>query len=383
MTPPVEIPVRAGGGTRDYTVLIGPGLRRAVGSEVVRRAPSVRRWALVTDENVGPLYGDEVEAGLADAGRAGPRVTVPAGEGEKTRARWGEVTDRLLSAGLGRDGGVVALGGGVVGDLAGFVAATYMRGIPVVQLPTSLLAMVDASVGGKTGVDTPAGKNLVGAFHPPAAVIVDPEVVASLPEEQRRQGLAEALKHAAIVDRDYGEGIVAGARELLAGESQAVLRLVRRSVEIKADVVSRDEREGGLREILNFGHTVAHALEHVSEYRIPHGSAVALGMVWEAELGEAAGVTERGTGERIARWLGAVGLPTDPRAAWESSGPGDDGPPTARFIEGLLRDKKVRSGSPRVVLLARCGAVARTPEGAWARPVPVEAIMVRYPWLRV
>jgi 3-dehydroquinate synthase len=341
----------------------------------------VRRWALVTDENVGPLYGDEVEAGLVDAGRAGPRVTVPAGEVEKTRARWGEVTDRLLSAGLGRDGGVIALGGGVVGDLAGFVAATYMRGIPVVQVPTSLLAMVDASVGGKTGVDTPAGKNLVGAFHPPTVVVVDPEVVASLPEEQRRQGLAEALKHAAIVDLEYGEEIVAGARELLSGDSHAVQRLVRRSVEIKAGVVSRDEREGGLREILNFGHTVAHALEHVSEYRIPHGSAVALGMVWEAGWGEDAGVTEPGTAERIIRWLGAVGLPSDPRASLESLGPGEGGALAVRFTEGLLKDKKVRSGSPRVVLLARCGAVARTPEGAWARPVPVEQITVRHSWL--
>jgi 3-dehydroquinate synthase len=382
LTAQVEIPVRAGGGTRDYPVLIGAGLRRTLAEEVARRAPSVRRWALVTDENVGPLYGDEVEAGLVEAGRAGPRVTVPAGEGEKTRARWADITDRLLASGLGRDGGVIALGGGVVGDLAGFVAATYMRGIPVVQVPTSLLAMVDASVGGKTGVDTPAGKNLVGAFHPPTAVIIDPEVVASLPLDQRRQGLAEALKHAAIVDLDYGEGIVAGAPALLAGDSDAVLRLVRRSVEIKADVVSRDEREGGLREILNFGHTVAHALEHASEYGIPHGSAVALGMVWEAELGEDAGVTEPGTGERITRWLGSVGLPTDPRAGWESLGRGDDGPSVARFTEGLRRDKKVRAGSPRVVLLARCGAVARTSDGAWARPVPVEGILRRYPWSR-
>lgn len=379
MTEPLEIPVQAGGGARDYPVLVAPGLRHRVGAELLRRAPSVRQWAVVTDENVAPLYAREVERSVEAVGRAGPRITVPAGEAHKTRERWSDITDRLLRAGLGRDGGIIALGGGVVGDVAGFVAATYMRGIPVVQVPTSLLAMLDASVGGKTGVDTPGGKNLVGAFHPPVVVVVDPEVVASLPLEQRRQGLAEAIKHAAIVDREYGESIAAGAGGLLAAHPDAVFDLVRRSVEIKADVVSRDEREGGLREILNFGHTVAHALEHLSEYRIPHGSAVAIGMVWEAEVGEEAGVTDPGTAERISAWLQSVGLPTRPLlegASW----PGEGAEPlVSRFTSGLLRDKKARGGVPRVVLLARCGTVARTAGGEWARPVPLELILDRFP----
>lgn len=380
MTSPLDIVVRAGGGAHDYSVLIEPGLRRTVAAEIRRRVPEVRSWALVTDEHVGPLYAAEVEAGLRASGVQGPRITLPAGEGEKSRSRWGWVTDRMLEAGIGRDGGVIALGGGVIGDLAGFVAATFMRGIPVVQLPTSLLAMVDASVGGKTGVDTPQGKNLVGAFHPPRVVMVDPEVVATLPEVQRRHGLAEALKHAAIVDAGYGEWITASAGSLLAGRPEAVLHLVRRSVEIKAGVVSRDEREGGLREILNFGHTVAHALEHVTDYRLPHGSAVALGMVAEASIGEAEGTTEPGSTGRIVGWLRSVGLTThleNGPEGWSEADPGDLGPELA---EGLLRDKKVRDGSPRVVLLACVGEVARTSEGAWARPVPVKTILAHLPW---
>ncbi len=382
MTKPLEVIVRAGNGERDYPVVIGPGLRRSLARELPRRTSTVRRWVLVTDEHVGPLYAPEVEAGLDELGAKGLRITVPAGEEEKTRDRWGWITDRMLQAGIGRDGGVIALGGGVVGDLAGFVAATFMRGIPVIQIPTSLLAMVDASVGGKTAVDTPEGKNLVGAFHPPRAVIVDPEVVGSLPEAQRRHGLAEALKHAAIVDAEYGEWIVGSAAALLAGEAEAVLQLVRRSVEIKAEVVSRDEREGGLREILNFGHTVAHALEHVSGYRLAHGSAVALGMMAEASLGEAEETTEPGTTERIEGWLRSVGLPTGVagvRSEWPAA---DSGDLPARLADGLLKDKKVRDGSPRVVLLRRCGEVARNPEGLWARPVPVERILRHVPGVR-
>lgn len=382
MTSSLDIPVQAGNGAHDYSVLIGAGVRRALPAELSRQAPSVRVWALVTDENVGPLYGADVEAGLRELGVQGPRITLPAGEGEKSRERWGWVTDQLLQAGVGRDGGVIALGGGVVGDLAGFVAATFMRGIPVVQMPTSLLAMVDASVGGKTGVDTPLGKNLVGAFHPPRVVMVDPEVVTTLPEEQRRHGLAEALKHAAIVDADYGEWIVSAAKSLLAGEPEAILHLVRRSVEIKAGVVSRDEREGGLREILNFGHTVAHALEHVTDYRLPHGSAVALGMVAEASIGEAEGATEAGTTDRLVKWLGSVGLTThleDGPEGWPDARPEDLAP---GLSQGLLKDKKTRDGSPRVVLLERIGDVARTVEGDWARPVPVETILAHLPWTR-
>ena len=369
MTAPLEIRVRAGGGARDYPVLLGEGLRETVPEVLDRVAPAVRRWAVISDEHVAPLHAETVARALKAAGRGGTLVTFPAGEAEKTRARWAQVTDALLAHGLGRDGGLVAVGGGVVGDLAGFVAATYMRGIPVVQVPTSLLAMIDASVGGKTGVDTPAGKNLVGAFHPPAAVVVDPGVVATLPESQRRSGLAEAVKHGAILDDGYGDAIAAASPALLRADPVALLEVVRRSVELKARVVSEDEKEAGLREILNFGHTVGHALEHASGFRIPHGAAVAMGMVWEAALGEGRGVTEAGTAERVVAWLDALGLPTQPE-------PVDPG----AFVRGLNLDKKARDGRPRVVLLARCGQVAPAPDGGWAHPVEPSDIEALAPW---
>jgi 3-dehydroquinate synthase len=283
--------------------------------------------------------------------------TFAAGEASKTRASWAALTDDLLAAGLARDGGVVAVGGGVTGDLAGFVAATYMRGIPVVQVPTSVLAMVDSAVGGKTGVDTPAGKNLVGAFHAPRLVVVDPEAVTTLPRPQRAQGWCEAVKHGAILDEPYLAALERDVVGLLDGSPEPVERAVRRSVEIKAEVVGRDEREGGLREILNFGHTLGHALEAASDYALPHGSAVAVGMVLEAWLGERLGTTEPGTAARLTAVVEALGLPTAAPAGLGAE----------PVMAALERDKKVRDGRVRIVLLERPGAVA--PGEGWARPV--------------
>ena len=354
---PLEVRVQAGGGALDYPVRIGLGLRGEVVGHLRDVAPNVARWAVVSDENVSPLYGADIAAALEGAGLGGDLLTVPAGEAHKNRGQWAALSDALLGLEYGRDGGIVAVGGGVVGDLAGFVAATFMRGIPVVQVPTSLLAMIDASVGGKTGVDTPHGKNLVGAFHPPRVVLVDPETIATLPRGERSNGLAEALKHAAILDEAYGERVVAAAGDVLEADPDAVLGVVHRSVELKADVVSRDEREGGLREILNFGHTIGHAIEQASGYEMAHGRAVASGMLWEAALGEALGVSQKGVEAQLRAWLGAAELPSA-RAEIDPAEIGD-----------LIRlDKKVRAGSPRVVLLARVGVVAKA-EGSWSHRV--------------
>jgi len=264
---------------------------------------------------------------------------------------------------------VVAVGGGVVGDLAGFVAATFMRGIPVVQVPTSLLAMIDASVGGKTGVDTRAGKNLVGAFHPPALVVVDPEVVATLPAAERAQGLVEALKHGAILDDSYGEEVALKGPGIVSGDAESVQEVVQRSIELKAGVVSQDEREAGLREILNFGHTVGHALERAAGYGLPHGTAVARGMLWEARIGMRLGITDPATEGHLREWLAPLGLPLDPEPIAEGV-----------LAEALRVDKKARDGEPRVVLLRHPGSVARTGGGAWAHPVPLETILAAAPW---
>jgi 3-dehydroquinate synthase len=268
------------------------------------------------------------------------------------------LTDEFLDAGVGRDAAVVAVGGGVTGDLAGFVASTYLRGIPVVQVPTSLVAMIDASVGGKTGVDVRAGKNLVGSFHAPEVVIADPDVTTTLETDERAQGLVEAIKHGAILDEAYFEDIRSEAAPLLAGDPDAIRTAVLRSVEIKAGVVAQDEHEGGLRQILNFGHTLGHAVEAASDYAMGHGSAVAAGMVLEAELGESLGITARGTSGRLAEAVASLGVGGAVRV------PGG----AERVLSYLGTDKKSRRGRPRFVLLNRVGSVQD--DGGWSQEVP-------------
>jgi 3-dehydroquinate synthase len=283
---------------------------------------------------------------------------IPSGEAHKTRDTWARVTDGLLEAGCGRDTTVVALGGGVVGDLAGFVAATFMRGVPVVQCPTSLLAMIDASIGGKTGVDTAAGKNLVGAFHPPAAVLADVETIRTLSLPQRRAGLAEAIKHGVLADADYFARLDADLPALLDAEPSATLDAVARSVEIKAEVVRADEREHGRRKTLNLGHTLGHALEHVSGYALLHGEAIAIGMVLEARIAERLGVAEPGTAQRIRELLERAGLPVQRPAAL----------PVDAIVDATRLDKKARQGRVEYSLPARIGAMAAADSG-WSLPV--------------
>lgn len=269
-----------------------------------------------------------------------PRLTFAAGEASKTRETWAALTDQLLALGLGRDGVVVALGGGVTGDLAGFVAATYLRGIPLVQVPTSLLAMLDAAIGGKTGLDVPSGKNLVGAFHHPAFVLIDPAVLTTLPAAEFRGGLAEAVKHALVADAAHFAWLEANAGALEPTNATALEHLVNTSVGIKGGVVAADEREGGRRAILNAGHAVAHALEHASGYTIPHGEAVAIGLVVETRLGEQRGITATGTSRRVAALLTALGLPT-------AIPPGIA---ATRLLEAMGHDKKNRGGEIHVSL---------------------------------
>jgi 3-dehydroquinate synthase len=356
-----EVPVEVPGG-RAYPVRVGPGVRREL-PQLLSRLVGAHRYVLVTDDTVMRLHGEEVLDLLRGAGLEVSPLTFPPGELFKTRESWAALTDQALEAGLGRDGAVIALGGGVTGDLAGFLAATYMRGIPLVQLPTSLVAMVDSAVGGKTGVDVSGGKNLVGAFHPPRLVLADTELAGTLPRRERSQGLAEAVKHGAILDRRYFGRTRDDAGTLLDGEPGATAALVARSVELKAGVVGRDEREAGLRQILNFGHTLGHALEAATGYDLPHGSAVAMGMVLEARIGEALGVTREGTARELARVLESVGLPTVP----------PPGLPPSEVLRWTGRDKKVRSGRPRYVLLREVGEVE--PGDNWSHTVPDEAVV--------
>ena len=336
-----------------YRVTIGAGLRQEVGGLVAAAAPA-HHYAIITDDDVAPHHAPATRAELARHGRVSVH-RMPAGEVHKTRETWSRLTDDLLAAGCGRDTTVVALGGGVVGDVAGFVAATFRRGVPVVQCPTSLLAMIDASVGGKTGVDTVAGKNLVGAFHPPAAVLVDVDTLRTLPAAHRRAGLAEAIKHGVVADAAYFARVEALLPALLAGDAAATIELVARSVEIKSAVVRADERESGLRKTLNFGHTLGHALEHASGYALLHGEAVAVGMVLEARLAERIGVAERGTAAEIARVVRAAGLPSVVPA----------GLSPATILDATRHDKKARAGAVAFALPAGIGAMAGA-ERDWA-----------------
>jgi 3-dehydroquinate synthase len=288
----------------------------------------------------------------------------PAGEWNKTRDTWAELTDQLLRHQYDRQSAIVGLGGGVAGDLAGFVAATFLRGVPLVQLPTSLLAMVDSAIGGKTGVDTTFGKNLVGAFHHPRVVIADVATLRTLPPVQLAAGMAEVIKHGAIADAAYLDRVLGVVEQIREGDASTLVDTVSRSVEIKAGIVGQDEREQDRRAILNFGHTVAHALETLLGYELLHGEAVAVGMVAEATIGEAIGVTEPGVVDRVRDAVARCRLPLEPPTDVDRTA----------MLDHMKRDKKARAGTVRFALLHTLGSVARDEEGRHTIAVPERVI---------
>jgi 3-dehydroquinate synthase len=334
--PGLEYPIRIGGG---LIASLGPQLR-SVGLEGA--------VALVQDAAVAPLYGEAARASLGAAGYSVTPVTVPSGEASKCLACLGELYDRFAAAALDRNAVVVALGGGVVGDLAGFAAASYLRGIALVQVPTTLLSQVDSSVGGKTGIDLAAGKNLVGAFHQPRLVVVDPETLRTLPDREHRAGLAEVLKYGVIWDESFFAELEANRAALLAHQPEVLERVIARCCEIKAAVVGEDERESGLRAILNYGHTVGHAIEAVAGYgTYLHGEAIAIGMVAAGALARRLGLWGAEPAARVAAALGAYGLPTRLRAPLSADA----------LLAAMQRDKKTRAGELRFVLPDRIGLV--------------------------
>ena len=346
-----------------YDILIGRGLLTRLPALLRDACPAVR-YAVITDSHVEALYGGQIVAALQDAKLPVELLQFPAGEWNKTRETWAALADRMLALELGRDCAVIALGGGVVGDVAGFVAATYLRGVPYVQVPTSLLAMIDSAIGGKTGVDVPAGKNLLGAFHQPALVVADLDVLASLPVAQLAAGMAEAVKHGVIADAAYFGFLEGEHRAVLARDADVLERVVSRSVEIKADVVAADEREAGRRATLNFGHTVGHAIEATSKFAVLHGEAVAIGMAYEARLAEALAIAERGTGERIRGALERYGLPLelpDPAAVPE-------------LLAAMQVDKKARAGTLRFALPRAIGSMHGGVPTGWTVAAPEDIV---------
>ncbi len=301
--------------SRSYDVLVGADILGGLGSRV-RTATGASRPFVVTDTTVGPLYLTRIEEALHAEGYDAPSFAMPAGEVNKHLGTLGDVCQAIAQAELSRDDTVVALGGGVVGDLAGFAAAIYMRGIQVVQVPTTLLAMVDSSVGGKTAIDATAGKNLLGAFLQPSLVMADVQTLSTLSPEVFVDGIGEVVKHAVLADEALFEELTAHPLTQAADEDY-LARVVARNVEIKRDVVNTDERERGLRQTLNLGHTIGHAIEASSGYRLGHGHCVAAGLCCMARATEALGWSEPGLARRIERCVAAQGLPTTTDIAHE------------------------------------------------------------------
>lgn len=340
-------------GARSYAVHLGQGILDGVGG-AIRRQTKANRAALVTVPAVGRRYAAPVLRSLREAGIRAARIDIPDGDATKNLEQLGRLYEAFLARGLDRSSVVVALGGGMVGDLAGFAAASYLRGISFVQIPTTVLAMADASIGGKVAVNLPQGKNLVGAFHQPRLVWIDVEVLKSLSKRQRAAGFAEVVKAAALWDEDFFARIERDVAALLDLAPRSLLPVLKRACAIKAEIVARDEKERGLRMLLNLGHTVGHAVEALAGYRgILHGEAVAMGMVHAARLSEALDMAPEGTALRLEVLLRRLGLPTEIPAH-----------PRAAYLEALRVDKKSVDSRIRYIALRKIGraeAVTLTP----------------------
>jgi 3-dehydroquinate synthase len=335
----MQLQVEVSLGSRSYRVLIGPGVLKML-PELARQNALGSSYAMISDTNVAPLYSKTLNDTLKNDGFRGTVITVPAGETSKSLQQVENVCQQMVEARLDRGSFVIALGGGVIGDLAGFVAAIYQRGIPCVQAPTTIVAQVDSAIGGKTGVNLLAGKNLVGAFHQPSFVVADTETLRTLPEREFNEGFAEIIKHAIIRDREMFESLEKIERETLE-------HLIARNVKIKAQIVSSDEREtSGERAILNFGHTIGHAIENAAGYgRYLHGEAISLGIAAASTISMRAAGLSAAERERIVERLQQFGLPTklDASVSMEA------------IMKALLSDKKFVDGNVRFVLCPKIG----------------------------
>ena len=338
----MRVEIRSAG--HNYPALVGPGLLEQVGECVHKHLPR-KTCAIISDSNVAPLFADRVEESLALAGFRPTLITIPAGEQSKTLEQVGAICDQMIAAGLDRQSFIVGLGGGVIGDISGFVAAIYYRGIPHVQIPTTLLAMVDSSIGGKTGVNTAAGKNLIGAVHHPSLVIDDLDVLKTLPRREFNQGFAEIIKHAIIADHEMFDALKAVDFEELAP-------LIKRNIKIKSKIVARDERDRtGERAVLNFGHTIGHAIERVGNYRkFLHGEAVSLGIVAACAISSKKAGLPSNQEDAILDLLRRFDLLTNLPPNF----------PREKIFATLPYDKKFEGGKVRFVVTPHIGAARIT-----------------------
>jgi 3-dehydroquinate synthase len=335
----VKVGLKSGG----YEIRIGSGLLPQVG-HWLRDMGFSRKAVVITDTSVRELYADALAGGLTEAGFRVDVLEVPVGEKQKNLETAGRLYQWLTGAYAERTTPVLALGGGVIGDLAGFVAATYMRGVPLVQVPTTLLAQVDSSIGGKTAVDCDQLKNMIGVFYQPRLVVADIDTLKTLPEAELANGMAEAIKMSAIMSPELLEYIDRNIKKARALETAVLEEIVYRSARLKAGVVVVDERESGLRAVLNYGHTVGHAIEAVSGFRLSHGQAVAIGMVAEAEISRRMGMLDRGSVTRLKGVIRKAGLPVDMPAM-----------DIREVMTAMRHDKKVAGDTIRFVLLKSIG----------------------------
>jgi 3-dehydroquinate synthase len=343
----LESVLKISGTAYSYPALVGRGPLEQIGQRV-RKYLRPATCAIVSDRNVAPLFAERVQRSLASAGFQAILITIPAGEKSKTLEQAGAICDQMIAAGLDRQSFVVGLGGGVVGDISGFVAAIYHRGIPHVQIPTTLLAMVDSSIGGKTGVNTRTGKNLIGAIHHPSLVIDDADLLKTLPPREFNQGFAEIIKHAIIADAKMFKQL----EPCTAGDAPALQRLIRRNIQIKSAIVAKDERDRtGERALLNFGHTVGHAIERAGDYRkFLHGEALSLGIVAACAVSmEKAGLPPEQR-DAVVELLRRFDLPTRLPKHF----------PRKKIFDALKFDKKFEGGKIRFVVTPRIGAASLT-----------------------
>lgn len=330
-----------------YDVVIDAGLLSRLG-ELVREVAPHDKAGLILDEGIETTHGRAAGKAMDSAGYDTTVAVLAPSEKRKSLGTVRTLYDVMLDAKLERRSPIITVGGGITGDTGGFVAATYLRGVPFIQVPTTLLAMVDASVGGKVGVNTPQGKNLIGAFHQPRRVVIDVNTLSTLPARERRCGMAECIKHGVIRDAELFAWIEQRADAILANDPATMIELVERNVAIKAAVVMADEREAGVRAHLNFGHTFAHAIELTTAYgRVHHGEAVALGMVAATGLATDLGLCEKGLLRRVVELLERVGLPVFDRKL----------PPTRKLMDAMTLDKKVSGGAIRLILPRTLGEV--------------------------
>jgi 3-dehydroquinate synthase len=331
---------------KTYSIIIEDGVLNKI-PETIKEAGLGHKFAIITDSNVEKLYAGKLSDEFKEHGLDNKIISFEAGEQNKNREIKAWIEDQMLEDKFGRDSAVIALGGGVVGDIAGYVAASYTRGLPYVQIPTTLVACVDSSIGGKTAVDTPHGKNLIGAFHQPWAVFIDVSTLLTLNEKEIREGLAEVIKYGVISDSDLFTFLEENMESIFSYDKEALTHIIKRGCEIKAEVVEKDEKESNLRKILNFGHTIGHAVENLSEYKISHGEAISIGMIAEGKIAIEMGIWNQDELSRLEDLIKKAGLPTEVPEYMSAD----------KIVDAMKLDKKSRGGSIEMVLPEKIGSM--------------------------